>query len=345
MTGVSLGRSKSVDRREFLAGTVSVSTTLMAGCGDSQSANRHPETAADENQVSSNSEDNLPKRLQQTKREIETVFTQLSNLPIFEKDEFVFDVNYFENEFDHQGLKKTAERAIEQLEQTNTNEVPDLLIERLITSAKIGRQLVAQRVMTHQIIAAGLNLERKISHGHYVKGLDVIQTAKQLLENLRKTGERIEVLSPKDLNSDFSINGYDPTAIEISQENLVDVVRWSDHVYEAFRHSVNGLKKYSEGNTALESARYKMAKSSYEESERRFQAAAMSFNGAQGTGRKIPHLVHLVEGLRCLIPAYLTSSGPLQSSMEEFNAGNEKRAREIAREAISSANEKATRCL
>lgn len=317
----------------------------MAGCGNSRTADQHEEVAADEDQESWTADGSLPDSLQQAKSEIETVFDEISNLPIFENGEFVFDVTYFERKFDHHEVKRTAESAIERIEQTSKEEVPDPIIEVLETSAEIGRLLVAQRVMVHQLIVAGLTLERLIGSGSYDRALDVPQTAKQFLENLRSTGEKIGVSLSRDQNTDVSVDGYDPTAIKKSQENLVEVVRWSAHVYEAFQHVVLGLKKYDEGNIAIESAKYGMAKSSYEKSEQQFQAAARSFNEAQGTGRQIPHLVHLVEGLRCLIPAYLASSGPLQSSMEEFEAGNEKRASEIAREAISSANKEAARCL
>lgn len=198
---------------------------------------------------------------------------------------------------------------------------------------------------THQIIAAGLTLERLIASGNYDRALEVVQNATQFLKNLRKTGQKIENRLSENQEWASSIDDFDPVAINSSQEKLVEVVHWSNHIFEAFQHTTIGLNKYDEANAAIESERYNVAKSSYSESEQQFQAAARSFNAAQGTGRQIPHLVHLVEGFRCLIPAYLASTGPLQSAMEEFDTGNENRAGEIAKESISSANNKARRCL
>lgn len=330
-----------IGRRDVILGGVSVSATFLPGCGNSGGSGPGSDTTKGDTIGSSD----LPVDVQSAIQEIETVFSRLSNIPIFDNDEFVFDVKYFEDEFDHLEVKQTAESAIERLEQTSTDVVSESKIEALLYSAEIGRQLVAQRVMVYQLIAAGLTLERRIAHNDYTRGLGVTQTAAKFLENLRKTIEEIEMRLSERHRPDISIEEFDSFAISNSQDYLDGVVRWSTLVYQAFHRTVLGLQKYTEGNDAMESERYRVAKSKYRDSEQQFEAATKLFDKAQVTGRRIPHLVHLADRIRCMIPAYLASSDPLQSSMDEFTKGNEESALEIARKAISSANEKSARCM
>lgn len=144
MTSGSLEASICVDRRSIISGMLSVTTSSIAGCGEFQNTDQHDGKAAVEANDSSNRKGHQRISLQQAERDIEKVFDQLSNLPIFESDDFVFDVKYFENEFDHREAKRTAETAIERLEEITTGTVSESRIEWLIDSAKIGRLLVAQ---------------------------------------------------------------------------------------------------------------------------------------------------------------------------------------------------------
>lgn len=345
MTGLSPRNITTIGRRELLAGVVSLSTISVTGCGESRSAVEQAEkTAGNPNDVS-DSDTDVPEQVRQAEEEIQRVFYQLANIPIFDDGRFVFDMSYFEQEFEHRQVKRTAENAIERLERTSTDVVSKSRVEKLIVAAEIGRLLVAQRVMIHQTVAAGLNLERQIVRDSYEQGTDIVQDAFQFIENLKAIGENIEIRLPEERKSEIQIDRYNPSRIGTIQENLVEIVTWSHQIYEAFGHVLMGLKKYEEGNAAIESTHYEVAKSAFKESEEEFRAARSSFDEAQGTGREIPHLVHLVDGLRCLLPTLLASTSTLQKSMEEFHAGNGEKGKEIAKDAISSANAKAERCL
>jgi tetratricopeptide (TPR) repeat protein len=344
MSNNAQARCLEVDRRGFITGMTILTTSSIAGCGDSTTTTQKKETSISKVTDSTGQRETLPDEIQGPKEDIETVFRQLSEFPIFEKDEFVFDVTYFEDEFEHQSMRNKAERAIKRLERPSVRSVSESLTEGLINTAEIGKFQVAQRVMIHQIIAGSLALEKRIFQGEYDRALEVTRDEKEFLENLRMTGKQIEERLPQAKRLDITVEGFDSSVSENSQEQLVEIVRWADLAYEALSHAVLGFKRFEEGNAALETERYDAAGASYGEAKQRFEAAATAFDEAQGTGRRIRYIAPLVDGIRCLLPAYLTSCDRLQDSMEKFDAGNDERAKEIAREAISTADEKALRC-
>ncbi|QLD87923.1 hypothetical protein HWV07_02255 [Natronomonas salina] len=336
-------RSK-LDRRTFLAEASILATATMSGCGTSQSGASEKERTPISTTSTVTSEGSVEDDIVGILEDISALYERLSALPIVEDNEFVFRVKAFENDFDQKQLFTDADRILEGLESRSSSDRDSPRIETLIDSTELAKLLARQRGIVHQVIAAGLVFHRRVNQEDYDWATNAIQNAQQFVVDLRRNVDRIgETVEATD-RSRLSIDEFDPNSIRTSQAHLVEICRWTKFAYEGLNRTVRGIRRFDTGNTELEREEYTGAATAYEESYADFESAVEAFDKAQRRGKQLPHLVPVVDGMRCLLPAYMESSRNLSQSMEEFQAGNQDHARTIAREAIVTADKKASRC-
>lgn len=331
-------------RRTFLAEASILATASISGCGTSQRDVSEKERTPISTTSTVASEGNVEDDIVGIIEDISALYERLSALPIVEDNEFVFQVKAFENDFDQKQLFTDADRILEGLEGRRSSNRDSPRIETLIESTELAKLLARQRGIVHQVIAAGLVYHRRVNQDDYDAAANAIQNAQQFVVDLRRNVDRIgETVEVADW-SRLSIDEFDPDSIRTTQSHLVEICRWTKFAYEGLNRTIRGIRRFDTGNAELESEEYTGAATAYEESYVDFESAVESFNKAQRRGKQLPHLVPVVEGMRCLLPAYMESSRILSKSMEEFEAGNQDEARTIAREALVTADKKASRC-
>lgn len=340
MTDKSSAPCSNSGRRVFLAKVSSLATATIAGCGKMQRGAPREEPTYDTITPTADPRDDIGEIVQ----DISSLYERLSELPIIKDSKFVFRVKTFENDFDQKQLFTDAELVLRELDRRRSPDRDSPRIESLIASTELAKLLARQRGIVHQVIAAGLVYHRRISQGKYHGAADAIQKAQRFVVNLRKNVDRIAETIEGPNWSLISIEEFDLDSISGSQTHLVEICRWTKFAYEGLNRTIQGIQRFETANTNLEDDDYSGAAADYEESHKYFRSAVESFDKAQRRGKKIPHLVPVVEGMRCLLPAYLESSRNLGQSMDEFEAGNHNHAKTIAREALVTADNKASRC-
>lgn len=331
-------------RRAFLAEASTLATATISGCGAIQSDTNEDEDSRNSITSTAVREGAVQDDIAGVVKEIESLYTRLSALPIVEDNQFVFRVKAFENNFDQDQIFTDADEILHRLERRRSPDRDSRRIELLVASTELAKLLARQRAIVHQVIAAGLVSHRRISKGEYDRAANVIQNAERFVDALWRNIDRIsETVIGTDW-SGISIDEFDLESIRTSQIHLDDICRWTELAYEGIDRTLQGIQRFEAINAGLESKEYTDAAVAYEKSHADFKSAAETFDKAQGRGKRLPPLVPIVEGMRCLLPAYLESSRNLRKSMEAFEVGNRERARTIAREALVNADNKASRC-
>lgn len=344
MTDRVSDRRSKVGRRGFLTKALTVGMCTIAGCGTTHSRLRETERPSDDFTSTRLGEDSSGDDLEGIRDALDSLYRRLSALPIIEDDEFVFRMKAFESGFDQQQLFKDADEILRELKRQKSSDRECRTIESLTSSTEVAKLLARQRGIVHQVIAAGLVYHRRIKQGDYEGAADAIENANGFVVTLRRNIDRVAAkVEGSDLTR-ISIGTFDLDSIKKSQEHLTEVCRWTKPAYEGLYEIVRGIQRFEAGNKRLESEDYSDASSAYDESHTHFESAVESFDEAQGRGEQLPHLVPVVVGTRCLLPAYVESSRNLSKSMDEFGADNPERASIIAREALVNAGKKASRC-
>ena len=343
MTHKSKGSTGYLNRRTFLGSLSAACSTLIVGCGNSEGDEPKGIT------TTGYSPDNEANREEQLLRgEIETlesVFHTLSEVPVTEGGKFVFDISHFEDKFDSESLIEQIEAAEDGLKSESSGELSTSRIDRIRTIAATARLLVQQRVHIHQVIAAGLACERRFYETEIAVATEAIADARQNLVILDSIGERINETMPDNSGQLSYIDWYDPVAIRRTQKMLVNIVLWTDPAYKGIYRMTRGMNQFLKGNSALEGERYEVARGAYKEAHVHFEQAQKAFENAQGRGTRLPYLVPFVEDIRCILPAYVSSTSQLSEAMYHFQVGQETQGRKIAQEAIESADQIAARCI
>lgn len=338
------GPGSNFGRRDFLEIGSALATGMIAGCGDRKSRNAGNEQVGNTVPPTESREESAREDLGGFVEDISSLYKRLSALPIVKGAKFVFRVKDFENDFDQKQLFIDADSILKGLERRRSPGRDSPRIEPLIACTKLAKLLVRQRGIVHQLIAAGLVYHRRINQSEYDAAANAIQDAQQFVEALKGNVNRIlDTVEGADW-SRISIEEFDLGAIRTSQTHLVEICRWTKFAYEGLDKVVQGFRKFEAGNVELEGEDYTDAAFTYEKSDAYFESAVEAFDEAQGRGKQLPPIVPVIQGMRCLLPAYIESSSNLSRSMEEFEAGNRDKAREIAREALINADKKASRC-
>lgn len=332
----------SLDRRTALRCIISGFSTAIAGCGDTSRTQRRSGNTPLGSMNSSG--EHGPDALDDTSEDVREIFQRLRQFPIVRNSEFVFEVRIVEDEFDYEELIEkvhSVKARLEtlELEGSSESQMADLL---LITG--IAENLIRQRIVVHQIIAAGITFEESFGKGEYGRASEVIQDGSSFLDVLSDNREEIIDLVTQDVTSSSLIEAYDAESILETQVVLGEILRWTSLAYIGLNEAVEGLQKFEGGNSALDREEFESARDAYREAGDRFRSAAEAFDRAQGRGRRLPQIAPFVDGVRCMLEAYQDGSDDLRKSMDEFVAGNDSKAREIGRNAIISTKRLAERC-
>lgn len=344
MTDGLFEHRSGLDRRTFLANVTSVTTATIAGCGKIQ--NREPKGEASQFTSTPTTKGyNEPQdELEELIEDISSVYNRLTEHPIIEDSEFVFRVKAFENNFDQNHLFSDADVIVERLESRKSHEGDRPRIKALISITELAKILARQRGIVHQVIAAGLVFHQRINQGEYEDAVVTIQNAQRFVVDLQRSVNQILERIGRSDWSVITVDKFDPESIRTSQIKLLEICLWTKLAFKGLNQAAQGIRRFEDGNDELESKRYTNAEAAYEESYSDFESSVEAFDKAQGHGTQLPHLVPVVEGFRCLMPAYTESSRSLTESMDKFRDGNEESARKIAREALVTADKKASRC-
>lgn len=331
-------------RRTFLAEASILATATISGCGTIQSDTPGEERTPNDTTSTAANKGRIQNDIGGIVEDISALYERLSALPIVEDNEFVFRVKAFENDFDQKQLFTDADKILKGLERRRSSDRDSPRIETLIASTELAKLLARQRGIVHQVIAAGLVYHRRVNQDDYDGAANAIQDAQRFVVDLRRNVNRIGEAVEADDWSRISIDEFNLDSIRTSQSHLVEICRWTKYAYEGLNSAVQGLRRFAAGNAGLEREEYTDAATAYEKSYADFESAVQAFDKAQGRGKQLPHLVPVVEGMRCLLPAYMESSRNLSQSMDEFVAGNYDHARTIAQDALVNADKKASRC-
>lgn len=332
----------SLDRRTAIRGIISGVSATIAGCGDTSRTQR-PSGKTPLESVNSSGEHG-PDVFDETAEDVREIFDRLSQFPIVRNSEFVFEVRTVEDEFDFEELiekVKAVKARLEALEREGNSgsQKADLL---LVT--EVAENLIRQRIVVHQIIAAGVTFEESFGNREYGRASEVIQDGTSFLEILSDNREEIIELVARDVTSSSLTETYDAESILETQAVLGEILRWTSPAYVGLNETVEGLQKFEGGNSALDNEEFESARYAYREARDRFRSAEDAFDRAQGRGRRLPQIAPFVDGVRCMLEAYQDGSDKLRKSMDEFEAGNDWKAREIGRDAIISTRKLAERC-
>lgn len=334
------GTPGEIDRRTFLGSLATTGVTAVAGCGDSKGSDPNTSTG-----VSANNRDSIERqRLHSEIEKLDSIFRRLSEVPVVDEGEFVFDVKQFEEEFDRDPLMEEVEETLSRMDSIASAEIPESKARELESIAKTAGLLVQQRVIIHQVIAAGLTCEKRFYEMDIERAIEAITNARQFLMDLDSIGERIDESIGERSNITSLVDGYDPMWIMRTQNVLVEITLWTNPAYEGIHRVMEGMGHFVEGNSALEEELYEDAELAYRDSSSHFEKAKQAFRSSHNQGSKLPYMAPFVEDLRCILPAYISSSERLSEAMRRFQAGEQARGMEVAKEGIKSADRIAPRC-
>lgn len=332
----------SLDRRTALRCIISGVSATIAGCGDTSRTERRPGKTPLGSMNSS--EEHRTDALDETAEDVREIFDRLSQFPIVRNSEFVFEVRTVEDEFDFEELIENVQAVKARLEALELEDSSGSQKADLLLVTEVAENLIRQRIVVHQIIAAGITFEESFGKGEYGRASEVIQDGTSFLEVLSDNRKEIIDLVTQDVTPSSLAEAYDAESILETQVVLGEILRWTSPAYVGLYEAVEGLQKFEGGNSALDSEEFESARYAYREAGDRFRSAAEAFDRAQGRGRRLPQIAPFVDGVRCMLEAYQNGSDDLRKSMHEFEAGNDSKAKGIGRDAIISTKRIADRC-
>lgn len=333
----------SLHRRTVLGCVLSGVSPTIAGCGDSI-GKRRPSGKTSTDSVNSPKDDEQ-EAVDEILEEIQEIYDHIRQFPIVREREFVFEVRAVEDEFDYRGLLDRVDSAKSRieglgLEDGSAPQKPDLVL-----ATEVAENMIRQRIVVHQMIAAGITFEESFGRSEYDRAIEGIRDGISILNTLSANRKEIVTQVTQRVTEISSIEAYDPESIRETQVVLEEILHWTHPAYRGLFETAQGLQAFEEGNSALNTEKFGSAGNAYQEAEDRFRSAEEAFDRAHGRGRQLRQIAPFVDGVRCMLPAYQTSSDELRRSMVEFEAGNDSKAREIGREAIISTNRITQRCI
>lgn len=331
----------SVGRRRFVLG-LAAGSAAIAGCGDTQEDNEesHGKTKATSTDTQNQRQSD---ELKEIHSDLQRIYDTLENHPIAVGERIIFEPTPFEKEFEYEQLRELANDTRERAEG-GVEGVPERTTKALAAAAQLGEYLVNQRVAFHQVVAVGLTYWKAFEQDEYGRASEVIRDGHTYRDGIETMGELIEENLSATSVDEVDIDGYDLKLIQRTQDLLIEVVRWIGPAYRGLEFFARGIDSYLDAIGAHSEEHFENATESYETSIDQFEAAEKAFDAAQGTGKQLPHIDHIVDDIRCSIPGFLTSCRRLRESMEELKKGNEERAEEIGREGQSLTDKKLQRC-
>lgn len=314
-------------RRDFVKSLATVATGILSGC------NRKERNQSSEGVETTTSGSQLPEKVRVARNSIGTAYRELGEHPLVENQQFVFNVTAFQNEFDRKKTlnnTKTAQRLLKEIE--DHPEVTESVISDLNTSALVAELQMKQRVQVFRTIQTGLMYLELLGEPNFETGTKVIRKARTFLAEVTSLGELFEVeLGPIEPGL---IERYDHDKFQRIQEILTEVVMWLDPIYEGSQHYIEAMRRIESASRKLESDDFRTASELYDEANTYFIRTQDAFNEAHGRGRTIPHFEQYVTDLRCILPIQIRFTEKIAEVSTQFEKGNEKQARQMARETL-----------
>lgn len=334
-----------LNRRTVLHYVIPGVCTAIAGCGEAEQERRGDRSERTSIESMNSRGEDRPDTVDEIVKDIQEIYDRISQFPIVRENEFVFEVRTFEDEFHYRELFDKVDSAKARLKDLELDDESVSWKPDLLQVTEVAENLIRQRIVVHQIIATGITFEESFSKGEYERAAEAIRDGIFFLNSLSDNRDEIISQVTQGDTQISLVEAYDAESIRETQVVLGEILRWTSPTYIGLYETVQGLQKFEVGNSALNNEEFGNAGGAYREAEDRFRSAEDAFDRAQGRGRRLPQIAPFVEGVRCMLPAYQTSSNELQKSMDEFDAGNYSRAREIGREAIISTKRVAQRCI
>ena len=342
MTGRKSRDEFRANRRAVVVGIVTTASVTLGGCSSIRGGSG---TGRKDAEPDSNADAHPPEEFVNAKSETRSVYERINSVPVVTDDEFVFDVNAFEDDFDHEAVLSDARELQERINAMDAADVPDAELDGLQVTLELAESLVRQRLFLHQVIVGGLTFEDLFAEAEFGAAIETIRDARGFLDSLVTSGERVEELLDRQKGRAVSVDGYDPAAIRETQEVLVEMTRWSNPAYEGLHHSAAGFDSFVAANEAMEMEQFGKAKRAFRNARAHYQAAGKAFDRSRGRGRSIDYLAPTVEGISCVVPAYLEGCERLGDALEELDVGNEERGFELAEETLREMDRKVARCM
>lgn len=326
-----------VSRRTVLSAVTTVGFSMKSGC--SASSKRQ-----DEEVYSSGSDREYSEELREIKSNIESIYREINRNPIAENGEFVFDIQKFENGFDHKSLLEEIRAMQDRIDAITRESISQEERETLSSMVRLAELLIRERFFTHQFIAAGLTFEQRLIRDEYAKATEAIQHGKEFLEKLSVNGREIEDELETGHSEAESIEEFDPDPIKNSQSVLVEIVQWTTIVFQGFHHATLGFELFEEGVDSIKEERIGEVSQIYENATEQFNRAIELLEEAQGRGTRLDYVIPLVRNLRCVLPVYRDTGDRFADSFRAWQSGEEEEAREIARKTINEIDRQMIRC-
>lgn len=344
MSGGRRSDALRTNRRAVLAGIAAAAAAPLSGCSsDGDSADR--ERAEPVGSESSGTGTHRPEAFVAAREEAESVYGRLNAVPAVVDGEFAFDVVAFEDDYDHREVLSDARKLRERVDALDAADLPEAERNGLRVAAELAEPLVRQRLFLHQALVAGVAFGDRFASAEFDAATATIRDARGYLRSLAASGERVETVLNGRERGGPEIEGYDPASIEAAQEVLVEVARWANPAYEGLERSVLGFERFVAANDAMEAERFGRARDRFRSARTHFEAATDAFDRSQGRGRRVGYVAPTVDGIRCVVPAYLDGCERLGDAFDELDAGNRERGFGIAREALRELDGKVARCI
>lgn len=311
-------------RRSFILGGIAALSPAIAGCGNERSSedSGHPTKTSTEQPPESTAQSVGDQNTVSGYVDgIESIYEGLSVLPIAEDDEFVFSVPTFDEAFDSERLLKTADNLKERLQSDDRNGRPGSEIDHLVAITELGRLLVVQRILIHQVIASCWASERRFEKEQYEGSVDAIEYGLDRLDRLTKNGNRIEDKLEEIEGEEGPVDGLNGGTIRDTQKVLVEITLWAIPSFTGLYHGVRGLKLQTEGARSLGEQEYETAERRINNSKAEFEKARQAFDTAHGRGRQIPQVDYSVEEMRCSLPGFRKASNSIEDGLKEVRFG------------------------
>jgi hypothetical protein len=273
------------------------------------------------------------------------VYERLTTLPIVNDGDFIFDVDAFEDEFDHRAISDTADEILADIVELEDNgEISTSRAETLSTLTRLADDRASQRYLLHQTIAATFAYDERIRDARYGAATEPVVFASETLEELSTVGQRVETHQQQLEDTNVTIDGYSHESVKKEQAMLLDVATWYSPINGALHEMARGYALLNDANRSLEDDDPATATERYRAANARFQSANDSFEEARGRGQRVGYVVPIVEQSRCSLSGLLDGTETLAEAIEEIEAGNEQEGESLAREAIQRMEQQRNRC-
>jgi hypothetical protein len=242
-------------------------------------------------------------------------------------------------------LLNTADNVTQRLKSNRSKERPNEEINNLVAAAELGRLLVVQRILVHQVIVSIWTAERRFVDERYKGSVDAVEYALDRLERFNTNGKRIDEKLSEVREGSSRIDNLDKVSIRDTQDVLTEISVWADPAYLGLYHGISGLKRQVDSSRLIGEDNFDTAEVRIAKSRAHYEEARRSFDVAHGSGRRIPQVTPLVDEIRCALPGLGKLNSTLEHGIQEIQSGNESMAEEAVRDELRTVKNMVDRCI